>query len=349
MRAHAYWRSKLLAVDLIILNDRAASYAQDLQVALDTLVRTNADRVGTQSGNIYLLRNDLLNAGVRELLLTVARVVLSNRRGTLAEQVEPVLDEKPFIPPRTRSLVPVPKTETALPGLPKLEYANGFGGFAANGREYMIVMEAGQLTPAPWVNVIANPDFGFQVSAGGAGFTWASNSQQNQITAWSNDPVSNESSEIIYIRDLDTGEVWSPTAYPMRDPQARYTAWHGQGYSRFEHSSHGIGAELLQFVPRQDPVKVSRLKLVNRTGRTRRLSVTAYIEWTLGPSRAKSQPFVVTEIDTLTRRHCLRKILGVKISAVASPSSTCRAVRPPGRVIAANSSAVTARRRNRPR
>ena len=349
LRAHAYWRSKLLAVDLIILNDRAASYAQDLQVALDTLVRTNADRVGTQSGNIYLLRNDLLNAGVRELLLTVARVVLSNRRGTLAEQVEPVLDEKPFIPPRTRSLVPVPKTETALPGLPKLEYANGFGGFAANGREYMIVMEAGQLTPAPWVNVIANPDFGFQVSSGGAGFTWASNSQQNQITAWSNDPVSNESSEIIYIRDLDTGEVWSPTAYPMRDPQARYTAWHGQGYSRFEHSSHGIGAELLQFVPRQDPVKVSTAK----TYQPHRPHAQAF-RYRLYRMDARSQSRQICSLSssrrsTRSRRHCLRKILGVKISAVASPSSICRAARRAGQAIAENSSAATERRRNRPR
>ena len=300
LRAHTYWRSKLLAVDLVILNDRAASYAQDLQTVLDTLVRGHAERMGAQPGTAYLLRNDLLNAGVRELLLAAARVVLSNRRGTLAEQVERVFDEKPLPPPRVRSLAAVAKQEATPAELPTLEFANSFGGFTADGREYAIVMENGQLTPAPWVNVIANPDFGFQVSSGGAGFTWASNSQQNQITAWSNDPVTNESSEMLYIRDLDTGEVWSPTAYPMRDPQSRYVAYHGHGYSRFEHVSHGIGIELTQFVPISDPVKISRLKLINRTGRARRLSITAYVEWTLGPNRAKSQPYIATEIDTLT-------------------------------------------------
>jgi cyclic beta-1,2-glucan synthetase len=186
------------------------------------------------------------------------------------------------------------------PPLPGLEYANGLGGFAQGGREYVVVMENGQLSPSPWINVIANPDFGFQVSAGGAGFTWASNSQQNQLTAWSNDPVSNESSEIIYLRDLDSGEVWSATAYPIRDLQVRYTASHGHGYSRFEHSSHGIAAELVQFVPLHDPVKMSHLKLTNRSNRPRRIAVTAYVEWTLGSDRPKSQPFIVTEIDTST-------------------------------------------------
>jgi cyclic beta-1,2-glucan synthetase len=298
LRAHAYWRSKLLAVDLVILNDRAASYAQDLQTALDTVVRVHVERQGNQPGTVYLLRNDLLNTGVRELLLAAARVVLSNRRGTLAEQIERVFDDKPVQPPRPRTIAAIAKSEATE--LPRLEYANGFGGFTADGREYAVVMENGQLPPAPWINVIANPDFGFQVSSGGAGFTWASNSQQNQITAWSNDPVTNESSEIVYLRDLDTGEVWSPTAYPMRDPQMRYVSYHGHGYSRFEHASRGIGVELTQFVPLTDPVKISRLKLVNRSGRVRRISVTAYAEWTLGPNRPKSQAYIFTEIDKPT-------------------------------------------------
>ncbi|HVT25890.1 MAG TPA: glucoamylase family protein [Rhizomicrobium sp.] len=295
LRAHSYWRSKLLTVDLVVLNDRAASYAQDLQTALDTLVRAHVERLGGQPGTVYLLRNDLLNTGVREQLLAAARVVLSNRRGTLAQQIEHAFDDKPLQPPRPRNITVVARPEAME--LPKLEYANGFGGFAADGREYAVVMENGQLPPAPWINVIANPDFGFQVSNSGSGFSWCSNSQQNQITGWSNDPVTNESSEILYLRDLDTGDVWSPTAYPIRDPQFRYTAHHGHGYSRFEHASRGIGIELTQFVPLNDPVKISRLKLINRSNRPRKLSLTAYVEWTLGPNRQKSQAYIYTEID----------------------------------------------------
>jgi cyclic beta-1,2-glucan synthetase len=184
--------------------------------------------------------------------------------------------------------------------LPKLEFFNGLGGFAAGGGEYVTVLGEGQWTPAPWINVIANPSFGFQVSAEGAGYTWSVNSQQNQITPWSNDPVSDRPGEVFYVRDQDSGELWGPTALPIREETSPYIVRHGQGYSRFEHSSHGISLELLQYVPLEDPIKISRLKIHNHSRRSRRLSVTAYVEWVLGTSRSASAPFVVTAIDTAT-------------------------------------------------
>src|SRR5690606_20239536 len=135
---------------------------------------------------------------------------------------------------------------------------------------------------------IANSSFGFQVSTEGSGFTWSVNSQQNQLTPWSNDPVGDAPGEALYVRDEVTGEVWGPTALPIRIRHASYSARHGQGYSRFEHVSHGIGLELLQYVPTDDPIKISRLKITNQSGRERHLSVTAYVEWVLGGSRATS-------------------------------------------------------------
>src|SRR5581483_6912529 len=133
--------------------------------------------------------------------------------------------------------------------------------------------------PAPWINVIANAGFGFQVSTEGAGFTWSVNSRENQLTPWSNDPVCDRPGEVFYLRDDDTGELWSPTALPIRDDGATYRARHGWGYSRFEHDAHDCTAELLQYVPLGDPIKISRLRLHNTSRRTRRLSVTAYVEW----------------------------------------------------------------------
>jgi cyclic beta-1,2-glucan synthetase len=112
--------------------------------------------------------------------------------------------------------------------------------------------------------------------------------------------VSDPAAEIFYIRDEDTGDLWTPTALPIREETSPYVARHGQGYSRFEHASHGVKIDLLQFVPLQDPIKVSRLRLTNTTRRARRLSVTAYLEWVLGTSRATSAPFIVTEIDERT-------------------------------------------------
>ena len=184
--------------------------------------------------------------------------------------------------------------------VPPLEFFNGLGGFAAAGREYVTVLDAGQWTPAPWTNVIANPQFGFLVSADGAGSTWSLNAQQNQLTPWSNDPVSNAPAEVIYIRDQQSGDLWSATPLPIREPGPVHIVRHGFGYSRFEHTSHGISLELLQFVPLEDPLKISRLKLCNRCGEERQLSVTHYVEWVLGNLRSRGAPFIVTEIEPQT-------------------------------------------------
>ena len=164
----------------------------------------------------------------------------------------------------------------------------------------MTILGPGQATPAPWINVIANPVFGFQVATEGSGFTWSVNSRENQLTPWSNDPVSDRPGEVFYLRDDDSGDLWCPTALPIRDDTATYVAWHGWGFSRFDHAAHGIAGELLQYVPLGDPIKISRLTLRNTSRRVRHLSLTAYVEWVLGPSRGASVPFVTTEIDPAT-------------------------------------------------
>ena len=155
-------------------------------------------------------------------------------------------------------------------------------------------------TPQPWINVIANPSFGFLVSESGSGYTWSLNSHENQLTPWSNDAVSDPPGEAFYIRDNSTGEIWSPTALPIRQEGSVYVARHGQGYTRFENVSHGIEHELLQFVPLADSIKISRLVLRNHSSRTRHLSVAAYAEWVLGNSRSASAPYIVTEMDSQT-------------------------------------------------
>ncbi|HEX3664222.1 MAG TPA: glucoamylase family protein [Rhizomicrobium sp.] len=303
LRAHEYWRLKQLAVDLVILNDRAPSYVQDLQTALDGLVRMNQSMPRLPSddlrGAVFVLRADLVSEDVRDLLQIASRAVLHGNRGSLADQINRARDLKPASAPPIRRASPQPTPETRPPA-PPMEFFNGIGGFAENGREYLTVLEGGDHTPAPWINVIANPQFGFQVSTDGSGFTWSINSQQNQLTPWSNDPVSDQPGEAIYVRDEESGELWSPTALPVREKTGSYSASHGAGYSRFEHTSHGIALELLQFVPLGDPVKIARLKLANRSGRQRHLSVTSYVEWVLGQNRASTAHFVVTEIDPET-------------------------------------------------
>ncbi|EJO59722.1 GH36-type glycosyl hydrolase domain-containing protein, partial [Burkholderia multivorans] len=184
-----------------------------------------------------------------------------------------------------------------------LEYFNGIGGFARGGREYVVILQPGQRTPMPWVNVVANPSCGFLMSAEGGGYTWVTNSREHPLTPWSNDPVTDPPSEVFYIRDDETGVRWGPQAASIGDDAPGATAFvasHGQGYSRFAHSAADVAVELLQFVPLADPVKISRLTLRNLSDRTRRLSVATYAEWALGASRSVAAPHTASEIDQPT-------------------------------------------------
>ncbi|OAI13494.1 MULTISPECIES: GH36-type glycosyl hydrolase domain-containing protein [Methylomonas] len=300
LRAHEYWRIKGLAVDLLILNEKEVSYVEDLQALLENLVRENQARAAAdqgQQGAIFALQASVLSLEERRLLQTAARAVLVGHRGTLAEQLlRHPRPASPFIVHRAARAAEV----APVLAVPDLEFFNGLGGFAEEGREYVIVLDKGQWTPAPWINVIANPGFGFTVSELGSGCTWAGNSRENQLTPWSNDPVGDAPGEVFYLRDDETQELWTPTVLPIRVENAGYLIRHGQGYSRFEHVSHGIRAELLQFVDPDDPIKLSSLILTNQSGRHRRLTVTAYLEWVLGASRSVTAPHIVTELDSDT-------------------------------------------------
>jgi len=304
LRAHEYWRMKRLAVDLVILNERTSSYTQDLQNAIDTAVRSSQARPNfgkeLAKGTVYALRADLVSMQGQDLIQAVARIVLLARHGSVAEQLARIVESSPRLDmasrPASTALMTALSNHSKEPGL---EFFNGLGGFGQDGKEYVVRLQDGQSTPMPWINVVANPGFGFQVSAEGCGYTWSENSRDNQLTPWSNDPVMDPPGEVFYLRDEASGNLWSPTASPIRD-DAPYVARHGFGYSRFEHRHDGIASELLQYVPTQDPIKISRLTLVNHSGRPRELSITAYVEWVLGTTRSVSAPFLVTRIDAAT-------------------------------------------------
>ena len=308
LRAHEYWRMKRLAVDLVILNEHASSYLQDLQIAIETAVRSSQSRprFGAElaQGSVYMLRADLLSVEARALLRSVARVSLIARRGPIANQLANQLlpSQAPVMPLLLADRQPTgtDKSASTAPSAAQisqhLECFNGLGGFDKDGREYVTLLEAGANTPAPWINVIANPQFGFQVSAQGSGYTWAENSRENQLTPWSNDPVTDPCGEAFYVHDEDSGELFSPTAQPIRDG-GLYIARHGHGYSRFEHQADGIAMDLLEYVPLADPIKISRLTLRNLSAAPRRLTVTRYSEWVLGTARGANAPFIITERD----------------------------------------------------
>ncbi|AKU12173.1 beta-(1,2)-glucan production associated transmembrane protein [Azoarcus sp. CIB] len=298
VQAHAYWRLKGLAVDLVIWNEEHSGYRQRLQEQIMGLIASGTEAsVIDRPGGIFVRPAEQMSGEDRILLQSVARAIITDGRGTLVEQ----LDRRPLAEPRPPRFVPsrAQRTEgsaVAEPPRRDLILFNGLGGFTPDGREYVMALAPGEVTPAPWVNVLANPHFGTIVSESGAAYTWSENAHEYRVTPWHNDPVSDLGGEALYLRDEESGQFWSPTPLPAR-ADASYVVRHGFGYSVFETRFAGIWSELRVFVALDAAVKFSVLKVRNESGRPRRLSVTGYVEWVLGDLGAKSAMHVSTEID----------------------------------------------------
>nr|WP_320026350.1 glucoamylase family protein [uncultured Acetobacterium sp.] len=282
LRAHDYWRTMDLRVDLVILTDEEYNYSLPLhQLIIDYVLASQSDDAVHRTGDVFILDKNKLSPDDLYLFYGISRIILSGDAGTLAEQTQTIKNE----PPLPRKIFS--KTERAFPimpaALPDLLYENGLGGFNRRGNEYLIHLDPGDVTPAPWINVIANPQFGFTVSESGSGYVWSKNSRENKITPWSNDAVSDPPGEIIYLQDDQTGALWTATALPIRE-DSPYRATHGFGYSCFEHSSHGIAQQLTMHVPVHDPVKLSILSLKNQMPEPRELTLTYYLRPVLGVS-----------------------------------------------------------------
>jgi cellobiose phosphorylase len=301
VQAHAYWRLKGLAVDLVIWNEDHHGYRQALQEQIVGLIAAGVEaHFVDRPGGIFVRHAEQMSAEDRDLFESVARAIISDTRGTLADQINrrPPTEARPprLVPtrvhrPRGAEAEDSPTRDLVLP--------NGIGGFSNDGREYIIAPPPGDATPAPWANVLANPVFGTVVSESGLGYTWSDNAHLFRLTPWHNDPVGESNGEALYLRDEETGHFWSPTSSP-RGGAAPYVTRHGFGYSVFEHIEDGLRSELTVFVALDTAVKFSSLKVTNQSGRARRLSATGYVEWVLGDLRAKSALHVATSIEIKT-------------------------------------------------
>jgi cyclic beta-1,2-glucan synthetase len=297
VQAHAYWRLKGLGVDLVIWNEGPEGYRQDLQDLIVGLVSAGTEaRTVDHPGGIFIRRSEQMSEEDRVLLQTVARAIIDDREGSLAKQLERRFTHDLKVP----ELVPKPHrfdtNSTPEPPRSDLVFENGLGGFTADGREYVIRIQPGQVTPAPWVNVIANPGFGTVISESGSAYSWSENAHEFRLTPWYNDPVGDLSGEAFYLRDEESGEFWSPAPLPARGHMP-YVCRHGFGYSVFEYTQNGISSQLWIYVAVDAPIKFAVLKIQNSSGRPRKLSATAYCEWVLGEMRSKGMMHVVTEID----------------------------------------------------
>ncbi|HKX52479.1 MAG TPA: glucoamylase family protein, partial [Nitrosospira sp.] len=302
VQAHAYWRMKGMAVDLVIWNEDHSSYRQQLHDHIMGLLAGSAEaHVLDRPGGIFIRRGEQIAPEDRILMQAVARVIILDTNGKLVEQMTSRLPAD--LPLRPAPLKPVRRSNSEEIGaLPQrhLLFHNGFGGFASDAREYVITVEQDQRTPVPWSNILANPQFGTVISESGHVYTWCENAHEYRLTPWHNDPVCDSSGEAYYLRDEESGDFWSPAPLPSPGG-ASYVTRHGFGYSVFEHAGKGIFSELWVYVARDVPVKFIVLKIRNDSGRPRRLSATGYVEWVLGDLPEKTRMHVVTEIDPASR------------------------------------------------
>jgi cellobiose phosphorylase len=301
VQAHAYWRVKGLAADLVIWNEDQSGYRQVLQDQIMGVIASRAEAsLLDRPGGIFVRRIEQMSEEDKVLMQTFARVILSDTGGTLAEQVERRARAEPAVPSfsaiRTRRARPPVAVEVQRHDLVLF---NGAGGFTRDGREYVITTTAASPTPAPWVNVLANPWFGTVVSESGGAYTWCENAHAYRLTPWHNDPVGDASGEAFYVRDEETGRFWSPTPLPARGAMP-YTTRHGLGYSTFEYTEDGVTSEMWTYVAIDAPVKFVVLKLRNHSGASRRLSITGLFELVLGTYRGANLLHVVTEVDPKT-------------------------------------------------
>jgi cyclic beta-1,2-glucan synthetase len=296
LRVHRLWRRRGVAVDVVILAEHAAGYGEDVEDRIArAIAHAGAEASRDRPGGVFVLRSAHIPEADRTLLLAAARVVLDASTTDLPRELEHLAEEPARLPPLVPTLA-----DTAVPEPLErpggLLYDNGLGGFTPDGHEYVVHLGPADVTPAPWVNVVANPRFGFVVSESGGGSTWGEHSGENRLTPWRNDPVRDEPGEALYLRDEETGAVWSPTPLPAPGPGS-YEVRHGAGYTTFHHRCRGLDQRLRMSVPANDPVKIVQLRVTNRLDRPRRLTATYYVEWVLGATRDTTQAFVVPEFD----------------------------------------------------
>ncbi|GGY24285.1 GH36-type glycosyl hydrolase domain-containing protein [Pseudoduganella albidiflava] len=301
VQAHAYWRLKGLTVDLVIWFEDTSGYRQALYDQIIGMIASGIDAQAIdRPGGIFVRPLEQISSEDRILLQTVARMIVNDARGPLAEQVKrsapPVLRVPPLLAD-SRGEYDDAGPATHVPH--DLILWNGFGGFTPDGREYVIVTGHGRVTPAPWSNVLANAQFGSVISESGQAYTWHENAHEFRLTPWHNDPVTDAGGEAFYLRDEASGHFWSPTPLPARG-SGDYVTRHGFGYSTFEHTEAGIGSVMTTYVSNDAPVRYTVLKVRNGSPVARKLSVTGYVEWVLGEMRSKSAMHVVTELDAVS-------------------------------------------------
>ncbi len=298
VKAYEYFRTKNMEIDLVILNEEKEKYDSYVKDAiLDCILNRNLAYMLNSKGGIYVLNN--IKEEDKELITMYSNLVIDAKNGNLNLQLNDIEDDAPKVNSNDVvekiDFIEESKKENLL--LNKdLKYYNEYGGFSPDGKEYLIRVNKNDNTPMPWSHVMANENFGTLVTDSMSGYTWYRNSRLNRITAWSNNPVLDVPSEVIYLKDDETKKAWSLGLNPMPDNNDYYITY-GFGYARYFHESLGIKQETEVFVPKDDSAKIQIIRLKNETLRRRKLKLVYYIKPVIGEDETKTNGFIDFKFD----------------------------------------------------
>ncbi len=249
-KALKFWKNAGILVDLAIFCDEPAGYTKPVYEMAE---KKKAD-------GIYLFSRGDLEGGDLDLLLSMSALYIDAAEGGFSKL-------PPFSPLPTERRPEKQKEDGALPPV-SLLFSNGFGGFDAEGGDYVIEMTHAGQTPLPWVHVVANENFGFVASEGGGGYTWCENSQSFRLTPWYNDPVHDPPGEQLTL--LEKEDVWSPMAAVCPE-EGIYRVRYGAGYVTYERNTRDLSHKVTLFTPPEGTQKIVQLTLCNLSEEKREL------------------------------------------------------------------------------
>lgn len=322
LKAYEYYKTKNIKFDLIILDEEKNSYEKYLRDAIFKEIANHQLSYLLNKG-IFLIedKEDL------DLFLLRANFIIDSNRGSirnvLNELEEDYLYSVKDIAQEKKENIVKPNFENINNyfNVQNLKYYNQYGGFSEDGSEYRIKQNIENPIPAIWSHVMSNEKFGTLVTNNMGGFTWSKNSRLNRITAWSNNSIDDEPSEIIYIKDKDLMESWSVGKLPKPDDN-EYSVIYGFGYAKYYHSSCGITQEAEVFVPTKDSVKVNILNLKNTTQDKRNLSIVYYIKPVLNEDEIKSNGYINLDFNKNANLVSIENLYGNGLSKTSFVASS---------------------------
>jgi cyclic beta-1,2-glucan synthetase len=307
LSAQSYWRRRGIEVDLAVVDEEPTGYAAEVRdSALALLGRLGADRWLGRRGGVFMLNHDHVGGHALGWLRHASRAVFDAGQGDLATRLGRLMGPAPAaLPPfdprpgdQTSSML----SAAAGPSVARptgLSFDNGLGGFDADAREYQIYLPPGATTPAPWSNVIATPDVGCLATEAGMGAAWSVNSGENRLVAWRNDPLADQASQAVYVRDEETGAFWSTTPQPAGGERPTLVR-HGLGYTAYEYSSHALRLTTTVFASPDPAAVVLRVHVTNVADRPRRITLTYFADLVLGGTHDATRHQVTARFDEAT-------------------------------------------------